>query len=107
MKGIEYQTLLGLIVVVAVIILVYIIVIGPAMSTSNNMNSRSKFEDFCVYWGLNGYAEGLGQPVVRDSVDHGTPEEHCGTVIKKSPLDALTKEDIDNCRKCCSKVIAC
>jgi len=106
MKGIELAKLLGLIILAAVILLVFIMVIGPAIGMGGNMNSRVQFEDFCTFWSLNGYAEkDPDSQIIRNEISHGTPGEFCPIVLKKDT--SLTPTDIETCISCCKKEKIC
>lgn len=74
------------------------------------MRTRVEFEDFCVFWSLNGYAErGINETVERDGCPQkicGTPGEFCSSILNK-PVEALDSVDIENCVKCCRKEIIC
>lgn len=106
----ELNLALGLILIVAVIVFILIIVIGPLLGFGKNIKSNTDFEDFCVAWSLNGYSEGKGTMVERDVCPNrqcGLPENYCAPILGKLIPQDLTPEDIDTCRKCCKKEIAC
>ena len=107
MKGLEFKMLLGLILLVVVIVLIMIVVIGPSLVFSSNINSRTQFEDFCVFWSLNGYTETIDESVIRNDIDHGTPRDYCGIPLGKLSIVLQQDPDILNCIKCCKKEIAC
>jgi len=105
MKGLEFKMLFGLIILVVVILLVILIVINPSLIFGKTTEARISFEEFCVFWSLNGYAEGLGEMVKRDSKEYGYPEQYCAPVLRK--LIITDPADIETCKKCCRKEIAC
>jgi len=98
--------LLGLIILIVVLVLVALIVINPSLIFGKTTETRISFEEFCVFWSLNGYKEGLGENVIRNNVDYGKPEEYCAPILRKLPT-LMQSEDIDACRKCCKKEVAC
>lgn len=97
MRGLENEQILGIIVLIAFLLIVIIIVIGPALGFNKANNSKLAFEEFCIQWSLNGYSEDWTTNVKRNSVDYGTPEVNCPVAL----------DSVDICRKCCKKEIAC
>jgi hypothetical protein len=106
MKGIEFNLILGLIILVAFLLIVVLVVFGPTFAWGSATQTRVNFEDFCIFWGLNGYVEGLGTDVIRNSINYSTPETYCSTILRKN-VGSMTDTDIESCRKCCRKEIAC
>jgi hypothetical protein len=104
MKGLEFKIIFGLIILVAVVLLVSLIVFNPALAFGKTTSAQISFEEFCIYWSLNGYQEGKTENVKRNGIDHGSVSSYCSTALKKLFLD---DNDIDVCRKCCKKEIAC
>ena len=100
MKGLETATILGLILLVAVILLAFLIVFYPSLAFGQSTQERTSFEEFCVFWSLTGYREEI-------SVKHGNQEypvlDYCSIALKR----IATYADIDTCRKCCTKEIVC
>ena len=103
MKGLEFKMLLGLIVLIAVILLIAIIVFAPALGFGKSTQSRTKFEEFCVFWSLSNYKEGWNEPVKNlpntpEYLINNKPSYYCFTI---------GISDVDTCRKCCKKEVAC
>jgi len=105
MKGLEFKMIFGLIILIAVILLIAIIVFAPALGFGKTTQSRTKFEEFCVFWSLNNYKEGLGENVIVNGVNYGPPEQWCAPILGK--LAITNPLDIYKCISCCKKEVAC
>jgi hypothetical protein len=106
MKGLEYNQILGMIVLIVVIIIIILIVVNPSLNFGKTTGKLISFEEFCVFWSLNGYAERLHGDVTRNNIDYYTTEENCAPHFNKLS-NMMTESDIDACRRCCRKEIAC
>lgn len=106
MKGLETRFIYGLIILIAVIIIIAIIVFLPALGFGKSTQSNINFQEFCVFWSLNNYKEGLGENVTALPITtiNRNPEYYCSTPLGKSSLD---NADIERCRSCCKKEIPC
>jgi hypothetical protein len=100
MKGLELSQLVGIILVLIVIVIVVIVVIQPAMLFGKSTEERRGFEEFCVFWGVNGFKQDMGESVIVGT-DTYSVTQMCTQVLKSSSPDK------DTCVKCCQKVIVC
>jgi hypothetical protein len=99
MRGLETSQLIGIILVLVVVVIVVIVVFGPALAFGKTTDEKRNFEEFCVFWGINGYKEGLGESVVRSGTTYDVTQM-CSAALRSTP-------DIETCKKCCQKVIVC
>jgi hypothetical protein len=99
MKGMEFSAILTLLLVVAIIFIVAVVVINPGVTFGKNVDTQIGFRDFCFFWSLNGYKEGLGQEVIRDSKSYGYPDDYCPSALGK--LYISTPEEVESCKNVC------
>jgi hypothetical protein len=55
MKGIETALLLGIISVIAILVIIYLVVVGPAMGYAQGAGNDATFREFCLHWSIVGY----------------------------------------------------
>ena len=106
MKGLETKVIFGLIILVAVIVLIAIVVFQPSLAFGKSTQSRTKFEEFCVFWSLDNYAEDWSvelksHPNTLEWMVNNKPVDYCPTV------GISAAQDIDKCRSCCKKEVVC
>jgi hypothetical protein len=99
MIGMEFKMLLGLIIALAIIAIVFVMIFMPAMLLGHNSGAQISFRQFCIFWSLNGYKEGIGETVERDGVNRGSPSDFCPSAIGKISL--TTSDDVEKCRNVC------
>jgi hypothetical protein len=110
MKGMEFKAILVIIVVVAIVFIAVLIAFIPGFAFGENMKTQTSFRDFCLFWSLNGYKEGNGQPVERSSVIYGCPSgcadypNYCPSAIGNPLGGSLTEEEVERCRNICRGV---
>jgi hypothetical protein len=106
MKGMETSTLIGLILVIVVILIVSIVVFSPSLAFGKTTEQKQGFEQFCIFWGLNSYAQGLGEQVDMGGKKQGVTEM-CHAELGRSPMSDSDSEFYGTCVKCCKKEIVC
>ena len=89
MRGLEYRTILMVIVVAAVIFITILAAIIPVANAGINLRSDITFSEFCYQWGLRGYEEDWDTEIIRSGNPYGTPADHCPT------------DDVETCRNLC------
>ena len=77
MKGMEFKTILALIIVVAFIFIAVLIAIGPSLNIGDVMGSDISFTEFCYHWGIRGYSN-FNEPIMVGNEPVGSPAEICG-----------------------------
>jgi len=111
----EYKVILAVILMVIVISVIVTIAILPGFVYGKESSTQVSFREFCIFWSLNGYYEGYGQPVERKGVLYGCPAGCNPTVppfLKNYCPDAVGKifetlsmkeirEAIEDCRNIC------
>jgi hypothetical protein len=103
MKGIETSTLIGLIIVVLVILVVFVGILVPATAFGETAKNSKNFEEFCVFWGLDNYAQTLGESVDMNG-ESKSVTAMCSDELRRT---ASTTADYNTCVKCCKKEIVC
>ena len=101
MKGVEFRTLFGLVILVAVVVLVVILIINPSLAFGKSNQARINFEEFCTFWSLSGYNDNI----VTIGSEEKVASEECATFLNL--IGAPNVNDIEVCKKCCRKEIAC
>jgi hypothetical protein len=97
--GLEYHQILYAIMLIAVVVGVVIVVLYPFINFRQTTTDKQDFEDFCVFWSLQGYNTQL-QSIQANGVTY-TIADKCKIAMK------TTSPDIPSCVKCCRKEIIC
>lgn len=99
MKGLEFKTLLGLIILIVVILLIIIIAINPSLLFGEQAGAQISFREFCVFWSLSGYAEGFGDTIEAKGELYSV-DDMCEIGLGKPP-GGLETGDLENCKNLC------
>ena len=102
MIGMEFKFILGLVILLAFLAIVFIMIFNPATKFSQNTGTQMSFRDFCVFWSLGGYKEGIDETVITrsDGKPHGTPSDFCPSVVGPVPPSGVD-DYLERCKNVC------
>jgi len=104
MKGIEFHTILAIIIIIAVIAIVILVVVKPSLIFVSATGEQITFSEFCYYWSISGYSEEYGQTVKRNNIIRGCPAG-CDTYINYCPPETVIGNNVDACRRLCEGAV--